>query len=205
MIFDFYPYPLITGLLFLLVLLILSWRKRHSWTYLLCLWLFGVYLLIALNLMFFPVFMPIDWPAGITLLNTLQTLSHINWIPFHFGDLFSASRGVIIQELAGNILLTLPLGFALPFLTRVTFQQMGKLALLTGLALEGTQLLMSIVNIHRTYGHSVDVNDVLLNTLGVLLGYFAFRLFAQFYQRLDRYIRFSDLGLFGFLREVTHP
>jgi glycopeptide antibiotics resistance protein len=68
----------------------------------------------------------------------------------------------------GNLLLFIPFGFLLPCLSRRN-RHFGRL-LLTGLflltALEITQLF--------TLRGSFDVDDLLLNTIGVMIGYFVF-------------------------------
>ena len=113
---EFFPYPAVFGVLLLLVLLFHSWRKEHSWPYLFFLSLFWVYILVVLTMIFFPIRIPQEWPGNITQQNILGTFSHVNFIPFNFGDLFTANATVIFEQLIGNILLTLPFGFGLPFL-----------------------------------------------------------------------------------------
>lgn len=140
--------------------------------------LFGLYLLLALNAVFLPISVPEDWPRNITAQATTWTLSRVNLIPFRFGQLFEASPGVIFWELVGNILLTVPFGFVLPFMTRIPARRIPVIALAVGLTLETAQLAFSLLGLRSSYGHTVDINDVLLNGLGVLLGYGLYRSFA---------------------------
>src|SRR5450759_5096118 len=86
---EFFPYPAVFGALLLLVLLFHSWRKEHSWPYLFFLSLFWVYILVVLTMIFFPIRIPQEWPGNITPQNILGTFSHVNFIPFNFGDLFT--------------------------------------------------------------------------------------------------------------------
>ncbi len=72
------------------------------------------------------------------------------------------------------ILLTVPFGFGICFLTSLRGKRLFTLALLTGLALEGVQLFIGLAAGY--YYHSVDINDVLLNALGVLVGSGLFRM-----------------------------
>ncbi len=82
--------------------------------------------------------------------------------------LYDLSPMIIFWEIAGNILLTIPFGFGICFLTSLRGKRLFTLALITGLTLEGVQLFIGLVAGY--YYHSVDINDVLLNALGVLVG-----------------------------------
>src|SRR5215208_1225816 len=100
---QFLPYPMLVGMGILIGLLPILWRKKQRITYLLCFSVFWVYVLLVLGVMFFPFYLPDDWPGNISAQNALRTLSLVNLIPFNYGELFTASAGVITQELAGNI------------------------------------------------------------------------------------------------------
>jgi len=77
----------------------------------------------------FPIRIPQEWPGNITPQNILGIFSHVNFIPFNFGYLFTANASVIFEQLIGNILLTLPFGFGLPFLVCVLGRRIFWLAL----------------------------------------------------------------------------
>jgi glycopeptide antibiotics resistance protein len=163
------------GLLTLAFLLAILWSRKHGPAYLFCFSLFFGYLMAVLSVVFFPIRLPQVWPGGITLQTTIWALSHINLIPFNFGDLFSMNAKIIFEQLVGNILLTAPFGFGLPFLVPISTRRILWLALYAGLALETTQLGIELLGLVSGYGHSIDINDVLLNAAGVLVGYGLFR------------------------------
>ena len=94
-------------------------------------------------------------------------LSRVNLIPFRFGDLFDFPPIYVIHELGGNILLTLPFGFLFPLLPPIKTRQILWLAIAVGLSTELAQLVMCLI-VGGSY-RSVDINDVLLNALGVLV------------------------------------
>lgn len=96
-------------------------------------------------------------------------LSRVHLIPLDFGELFDMPPSYAIHELGGNILLTVPLGFGIPLLTRLKTRQLPWLALAAGLSPELAQLILCLL-VGGNY-HSVDINDILLNAIGVLLGY----------------------------------
>ncbi|WP_370000428.1 VanZ family protein [Paenibacillus sp. RC84] len=79
-------------------------------------------------------------------------------------------------QIYNNILLSVPFGFGLPFLRKVSFKRMLLAGVMFGLAIEGAQLVLSLL-IRAAY-RTVDVNDVLLNFIGVMVGYGCYRLFA---------------------------
>jgi len=150
--------------------------RKRGWVYLAGLSVFGLYVMAVIDVVFFPIPMPEDWPANLRWDETAHNLANsVNLIPFNFGQLFSdtASRRispqVVFWQIAGNILLTIPFGTGIGFLTRLRGWRVVWLALGAGLALEGGQLLFMLLRVG--YPHSVDINDVLLNALGVWVGY----------------------------------
>jgi glycopeptide antibiotics resistance protein len=152
-------------------------RRNRSPVYLFLFALFYTYLLAVAAIVFFPIQAPEGWPGNIP--NAQWALARINWVPFNFGDLFSANAWTIFTELAGNILLTAPCGFAAPFLVDISPRRLFCLALSAGLVLEGAQFAFELSGLVSGYGHSIDINDVLLNAAGVLAGYAVFRLMAR--------------------------
>ena len=200
---EFFPYPAVFGALLLLVLLFHSWRKEHSWPYLFFLSLFWVYIFVVLTMIFFPIRIPQEWPGNITPQNILGTFSHVNFIPFNFGDLFTANATVIFEQLIGNILLTLPFGFGLPFLVYVPGRRIFWFVLFSGSALEGIQLLIKLLGIISGYGHAIDINDVILNSIGILVGYGLYCSFAWFYRELISRFRVPTNAMFQFINKVT--
>lgn len=200
---ELFPYPAILGVFILLALLIHRWRKDHSWPYLFFLTLFWLYILVVLYMIFFPIRIPEEWPGNVTSTNILRTLSRVNLVPFYFGNLFTANATVIFEQLIGNILLTLPFGFILPFLICVPTSRAIWLVLAAGLMIEGTQLLTSLIGIISGYGHSIDINDMILNAIGALVGYGLYRSFAWFYRVWFSHFRVPTNDLFQFFNKVT--
>jgi len=154
----------------LVLLLVVLRRRKRSWLYCFAFALLWLYLLSLVGLALFPI------PIPDTMENR-QTISHIisqvNLIPFDFGGLFNLHPNVIWHELGGNILLTVPFGLGIPFLFRIRVRSISWLAVKVGLAIETAQLLVSIA-IRSAY-RGVDINDVLLNAVGVLIGFGIFR------------------------------
>ena len=184
---DFFPIPLLFGLIWLVYLLVSTWSRHHHQVRLASLALFWLYIYLVIDVVFFPLTISEGWPAGISSESIAVHFAHLNLIPFYFGNLFDASLLIVVKELAGNILLTAPFGFLLPFLVWFQTRRIPWIALLTGVVLELCQLILGLLNIRSQYGfyHSVDINDVLLNGLGVLLGYVLFQTFIRLFRGFD--------------------
>ncbi|MCK8433562.1 VanZ family protein [Streptomyces sp. D2-8] len=72
-----------------------------------------------------------------------------------------------------NVVMFVPLGFLLPLLShRLTSRRTVAVCALASLGIELAQLLQYIALAH---GRAVDINDLIANTLGGLLGYAALR------------------------------
>jgi glycopeptide antibiotics resistance protein len=74
---------------------------------------------------------------------------------------------IAVLNLVGNIALLVPIGFLVPFVSRkVTWQTSLALAVAVGLAIEGMEVAFRV--------GIFDIDDVILNALGVMIGYWAF-------------------------------
>ncbi len=90
-------------------------------------------------------------------------------------------KGWIIAgiNLVGNIALLVPIGFLVPFVYRnMTWKKTFILAAASGLAIEVVQTLLHV--------GIFDIDDVILNAFGVMIGYFAF-LTLEKWVRLKNY------------------
>lgn len=79
-----------------------------------------------------------------------------------------------------NIIVTIPLGFGLSFLMRCSWRQIMLSGLLVGGCAEAGQLLTALW-VGFTFRH-VNIDDILLNIIGVLLGYGVFKIFRNVFQ-----------------------
>ena len=85
-------------------------------------------------------------------------------LPYVLGE-----KGLIIAgiNLGGNIALFVPIGFLVSFVYRkMTWQKSLALAVAVGLAIEGMQVVFRV--------GIFDIDDVILNALGVMTGYWVF-------------------------------
>lgn len=176
MLLAFRDIALPVGIPGLVILLAILSRKKHSPSQLIYFSIFWVYILSVIGLTIFPVPFPND---SIERQPAAYILSRVNLVPLHFGGLFNLHPNVIFRELLGNILLTVPIGFGIPFLSSLREKPIPWLAIGVGLSIELTQLMISLW-IGGAY-RGVDINDVLLNATGVLIGYGLFRVLTCLY------------------------
>lgn len=141
-------------------------RQEKKETYVVGWCLFVVYLLSLAYFLFF---------AEATGRTFTERTYQYNLIPFHEIRRFLVYRrqlgfGAVALNLAGNILAFVPFGVFLPMLVKRA-RSFGK-TLLLGCEFS---LLVEIVQLFSKVG-SFDVDDILLNTLGVFAGYVLFGL-----------------------------
>ncbi|QKS47533.1 VanZ family protein (plasmid) [Paenibacillus cellulosilyticus] len=111
----------------------------------------------------------IVWVKGSSI-HTTRLL--YNFVPFrtiaNYAD-FSSTR-IAMNNLLGNFLLTAPLGFYSVFGIRLLPRSVNIViyAILLPIIIEGVQLLLFTAGIGM---RSVDIDDVILNALGCMLGY----------------------------------
>jgi len=102
----------------------------------------------------------------------------VNLTPFFLGGDAMSS-----EQLLYNVLVTVPFGFGLAFVRRM--------GIVSTLAV-GLVFATTIANVLRVAipNWSIDINDVVLNSLGVVVGVAAFVLASRLYRLLAPYVRF---------------
>lgn len=102
--------------------------------------------------------------------DTLIRLEEINLLPFQ-------SEGILTYFL--NIIMFMPLGFLLPFIWK-KYRNPLKI-LFTGLGLSLSIELCQLFNRRNT-----DIDDLLMNTLGAIIGYGVWILFKKRFKKLNK-------------------
>ncbi len=136
------------------------------------LFIFLVYLVILLKVVLFKVASP---------LTVIEYMLNFNWVDFkrnvNFGSNFvpfktisnyvfhSKNQNIAIRNIMGNLVLFMPFGFLVPVIVgrKFNFVSLITISFLCSLVLELIQLFSRI--------GSFDVDDLILNTLGALLGF----------------------------------
>ena len=98
-----------------------------------------------------------------------------NFLPFKtILSYLLGEKGLMIGgiNIVGNIALLVPIGFLVPFVYRnMTWKKTFPLAVAAGFAIEGMQAVLRV--------GIFDIDDVILNGVGVVVGYWAFTILAK--------------------------
>ncbi|KLU63099.1 VanZ like family protein [Peptococcaceae bacterium CEB3] len=150
-------------------------KKERSVGYILCFTVFCIYLVCVAHYTLFPILLfnrtlverGVNWKTG------------LNFIPFRELTLsyLSSVQGV------GNILLLLPFGFGLPFISQVNFRTVIWKGALFSVSIELLQFIENISHLSGYLLRTVDINDVILNVIGAILGFIVFQILSWAYCR----------------------
>lgn len=151
-------------------------KKKKSYIYLIFFTLFYVYFLKVLDYTLFQFqsllilknFMP-----NLILQGQTENMNLIPLVTLTYQDLKTSLL---------NILLLIPFGFGLPFITNFRMKKIVVFGALFSIVIEFLQLITGLVA--KVTFRIVDINDVIFNTIGVAAGYIIFVEFV----RICRYI-----------------
>lgn len=180
---NFFPYPLLVCLI--LLGLICFFNKKRGAKYLISLIIFGLYIIEVVNVLFFPFYIQDNWPANITNKEILRTLNDVNLAPLYFLSFSDRPFSLqwVIVDFGLNLLLTIPFGVGIAYFSKPGFFKLCLWAFGAGLSLELLQLLLKLG--FNNY-HVVDINDVILNTLGVFVGYLLYILARRIFVKTPK-------------------
>jgi glycopeptide antibiotics resistance protein len=190
MIVNFTYTHLLIGLAALMVMLVVLRKKNKSFSYLFFFSMFWIYMMGVAGVVAFPFFIGYS---------NADFKPRINLIPLNFGD--CGFLILCIRNIYENILLTVPFGFGISFITSTRPKNIFWLAIAVGFTFEITQLVISLV--FKSPFRSVDINDVILNAIGVLLGYGIFRIFARLYSYTINRFGIRHKYIFSYIYDVV--
>ena len=168
---------LLTGELFFTVIWLLCrtfvWirQKKVIWKREAALLLMYINLVVLIRFVFYPFFMADGHVQPLIIDRNSMFPPRINLIPFiHMSD-YAIKREAVIN-IVGNICLFIPTGIILPVLYR-------KLDRFLKVLLAGAGMSFAIEMIQLLFPGSVtDIDDLILNTAGAVIGFGIYRLFA---------------------------
>lgn len=155
-------------LIFSLVGWYLKKKQSKSRLYLIFYGFFSLYLIALYSNTIFPLaYFGHDFPP-----NLWQS---INCIPF---------VGLIKWESLMNLCMLIPFGFAVPFMRKIpNAKTMIPAMLIPGFMLELIQFLSGLISAGYTW-RLIDINDYMMYSLGIALGYLIFRVVASLFLEL---------------------
>ncbi len=180
----------------LIILLVFMWVRKHNLSHLLCFFIFGLYILYAVEYIFFPIVVTGTYADS---MKQEPWSSFINLIPFYFGPFGTLESS--LRTLILNIIVTIPFGFGINFLIQTKPKNILWMALVVGLGTEIIQLIISLI-LGYPYRY-IDINDVLMNGLGVLVGYAIFRIFAWLYLFATQRFGIEHEGLTAYIYDIA--
>lgn len=98
-----------------------------------------------------------------------------------------------------NILLMIPFGFGLPFITTYRMKKIVVFGAIFSIIIECTQLLTGYLA--KITFRIADVNDVIFNTVGVAIGYLLFVGFVYVYRRISHNWEMSANPILRYIAE----
>ncbi len=151
-------------------------KREKSIVYLLFFTIFYIYLYKVLDytLLQFQSLLLLQHFLPTLILEGVEAGGAVNLVP-----LTTLTRGDVNTSLL-NILLMIPFGFGLPFITNFGMKQVVVAGLLLSIVIELLQLVTGLMA--DTTFRIADINDVIFNTMGVAVGYLLFAGFGRLFR-----------------------
>jgi len=184
---------LLFGLIWIRIVTFL--RLKKSLTYLIFFTVFYVYIVKVLDytlfqfqsLVLLKLFMPDLILNGQTAGNSMNLIPLITLTP---QDLKTSLL---------NILLLMPFGFGLPFITNFRMQKIVVMGALFSIVIEFLQLITGYMA--KITFRIADINDVIFNTVGVAIGYILFVGFVRIYRHISHNWEISANPILRYIAE----
>ncbi|MCR2045326.1 VanZ family protein [Anaerosalibacter massiliensis] len=141
--------------------------------------LFCLYILLLIKVILFKYPMSVEILKNNNMANLKRRILYFsNFIPFR--TIYEYSTGDIgfnisVSNILGNIIAFMPLGFLLPLLKErlKELKKIFKIAFIISLTFEVIQLITGL--------GQFDVDDIILNVLGGVLGFLIYKIFYKIY------------------------
>ena len=171
---------LLVGLLWLGIAAYLLLKKRKGFVYLLFFTVFYIYLYKVLDytLIQFQSLLLLQYFLPNLMLRGVDAGRTLNLIPL------VTLRLVDVKTSLLNVLMMMPFGFGLPFITNFRFKRVVGAGLLLSISIEFLQFITGFIA--NTSFRIADVNDLIFNTAGVAIGFILFVAFVRIYRRMSR-------------------
>lgn len=122
-----------------------------------------------------------------------------NFIPFHEITRYQITSVLFIRNIIGNIVLFIPFGFIISDMIK---DKIGKsniiitsfICLFTSFTIETIQMFI---------GRSFDIDDIILNFIGSILGFIIFKLTNYIYHKLPKHLQSNAFKLFFFILTIV--
>jgi glycopeptide antibiotics resistance protein len=186
---------LLFGLIWIGIVTFLRLKKKKSLVYLIFFTIFYVYIVKVLDYTLFQFqsllllkhFMP-------DLILKGQTVGkNMNLIPLITLTLKDLKTSLL------NILLLIPFGFGMPFITNFRMKQIVVIGALFSIGIEFLQLITGFMA--KITFRIADINDVIFNTVGVAIGYILFVGFVRIFRHISHNWKISANPILRYIAE----
>ena len=186
---------LLCGLIWIGMVTFFRFKKKKSLIYLIFFTIFYVYIIKVLDytlfqfqsLLLLKLFIPDLRLNGIAAEKRLNLIPLITLTPEDF------------KTSLLNILLMMPFGFGLPFITNLRMKKIVVIGALFSIAIELLQLMTGLMG--KMTFRIADINDVIFNTVGVAVGYILFVGFVRIYRHIFNNWKISANPILRYLAE----
>src|SRR5689334_16004587 len=170
---------LLFGLIWLGTLAFLRLKKKKSLVYLIFFTIFYVYIVKVLDytLIQFQSLLLLKYFMPNLILKGQTAGENINLIPLIMLTPQDLKTSLL------NILLMIPFGFGLPFISNLRMKKIVVIGALFSISIELLQLITGFMA--KTTFRIADINDVIFNTAGAAIGYILFVGFMHFYRHIS--------------------
>jgi glycopeptide antibiotics resistance protein len=171
---------LLVGLIWLGISTFLLLKKKKSFVHVLFFTIFYIYLYKVLDytLLQFQSLLLLQYFVPDLMLRGVEAGRSVNIIPLVTLTPEDVKTSIL------NILMMMPFGFGLPFITNLRFKKVVIAGLLLSIGIEFLQLITGFTA--NTTFRVADINDLIFNTVGVAIGYILFAQFVLIYRRISR-------------------
>ena len=140
--------------------------------------LFGscTYLVLLLEIVIFPIRYDFPLPDFKLTFNLIPLKTVKEMTIFGFG--------IFLRQIVGNIVLFIPMGFFAPVLSKkfASFKSIIGFCIVIS---SGIEIIQGVINVlTQYYNRSVDIDDLILNTLGAAIGFLIFELLKPIVHKL---------------------
>jgi glycopeptide antibiotics resistance protein len=186
---------LLFGLIWIGIAAFLRLNKKKSLVYLLFFTIFYIYLFKVLDytLFQFQSLLLLKHFAPNLMLNGQAAGKSLNLIPF-----INLTPEDLKTSLL-NILLLIPFGFGLPFVTNFRMKKVVVIGALFSIGIEFLQLITGFMG--KITFRIADINDVIFNTVGALVGYILFVGFMRIYRQISHNWKISANPILRYVAE----
>ena len=126
------------------------------------------FLIYIISLFYVVTFQDVSWSTS-------------NFIPFKEMFRYRLFSSMFFKNVIGNMIMFMPYGFFISYILKLDKKKIVfTLSILVSLTIETTQLVI---------GRVIDVDDIILNVLGGLIGYFIYRLITKIQSHLPSFLK----------------